>query len=162
MVSVPDLPQDLPQTAPVAVPQTPAPVANLDAPEFATDNPPVAQAESPTGGEPMANSENVLPFTKPVKSKGKRPTGGTRKRAVKAALSGTKTDAPPAVEAGKQSKGTWAFRLRWNRLPGRPIHYVSRVSDAVYELIRKDADTYENFKAQLIRNYEQRAIRASK
>ena len=59
----------------------------------------------------------------------------------------------PYVEAVKASKGTWAFRLRWKySATDRPIIYVDRVSDEVYDLIRKDY--YEEYKEAIIRNYK--------
>jgi hypothetical protein len=64
------------------------------------------------------------------------------------------------VEAVKASKGTWAFRIRWREIDGkRPVVYVSRVSDVVYELIK--GGDYEAFKRQLIAGHSASAIRAS-
>jgi hypothetical protein len=53
----------------------------------------------------------------------------------------------------KVSKGTWAFRLRWKYASNdRPIVYVDRVSDEVYEMIQKE---YLNeYKQAIIRNYK--------
>lgn len=67
---------------------------------------------------------------------------------------------PWRVDAVKASAGTWAFRLR-RYVDGKrttPI-YVSRVTDAVYEMIR--AENYEQTKEQLISNHVQGAVRAS-
>lgn len=80
------------------------------------------------------------------------------KSTIKHATRG-KSALPPKVEDVKASKGTWAFRLRWNSLPGRPVIYVSRVADSTYELIKKG--NYEDFKQQLISSYIESAIRAS-
>jgi len=80
------------------------------------------------------------------------------KSTIKRATRG-KSALPPKVEDVKASKGTWAFRLRWNSLPGRPVIYVSRVADSTYELIKKG--NYEDFKRQLISSYIESAIRAS-
>lgn len=65
----------------------------------------------------------------------------------------------PYIEAVKASKGTWAFRLRWyeNGRRAKPI-YISRVADAVYEMIREG--NYESFKEQLIGSHSASAIRA--
>lgn len=65
----------------------------------------------------------------------------------------------PYVEAVKASKGTWAFRLRWyeNGRRAKPV-YISRVADAVYEMIREG--NYESFKEQLIGSHSASAIRA--
>ena len=99
--------------------------------------------------------KNVLPFT----------TGGKSSRKVKRAKStskratGGKSSRLPKVEDVKASKGTWAFRLRWNSLPGRPVVYVRRVTDAVHKLIREE--NYEAFKEQLISSYSESALRAS-
>lgn len=59
----------------------------------------------------------------------------------------------PYVEAVKASKGTWAFRLRWKySASDRPIIYVDRVSDEVYELIQKEY--LSEYKQAIIRNYK--------
>lgn len=56
----------------------------------------------------------------------------------------------PVVEAVKASKGTWAFRLRWNSLPNRPVEYITRVTDATYNLITANRETYERYKRQVL------------
>lgn len=56
----------------------------------------------------------------------------------------------PVVEVVKTSKGTYAFRLRHNSRPGRPVEYVVWVADRVYELITSDPAVYSLYKAQLI------------
>lgn len=63
------------------------------------------------------------------------------------------------VEPVKASAGTWAFRLRRREDGARskPI-YVSRVTNAVYEMIREG--DYERFKEQLIASHGASAIRA--
>jgi len=85
-----------------------------------------------------------------AKSKNKSATRGKSKSATRGKIT---------VDSVKASKGTWAFRLRWNSAPGRPVHYVSRVSDTVHELIR--GGDYEGFKAQLISSHGTGTIRAS-
>lgn len=65
----------------------------------------------------------------------------------------TRRDKTPYVEAVKVSKGTWAFRLRWKYASNdRPIVYVDRVSDEVYELIQKEY--LSEYKQAIIRNYK--------
>lgn len=94
----------------------------------------------------------------PAKSTSKRATRGKsakRKLSARAAeklATRGKSVKPPVVEDVKASKGTWAFRLRWNSLPDRPVEYVRRVTDSVHALIREEK--YEEFKEQLIRNYK--------
>lgn len=61
-----------------------------------------------------------------------------------------KLNKSPVVEAVKASKGTWAFRLRWNSLPNRPVEYITRVTDATYNLITADKETYERYKRQIL------------
>jgi hypothetical protein len=65
----------------------------------------------------------------------------------------------PYIEPVKASKGTWAFRIRW-REDGRRVKpiYISRVSDAVYEMIREG--DYDSFKEQLIASHMPGAVRA--
>jgi hypothetical protein len=65
----------------------------------------------------------------------------------------------PYIEAVKASKGTWAFRLRWYE-DGRRVKpiYISRASDAVYEMIREG--DYERFKEQLVASHMPSAVRA--
>jgi len=65
----------------------------------------------------------------------------------------TKREKAPYVEAVKVSKGTWAFRLRWKYASNdRPIVYVDRVSDEVYEMITKEFNN--EYKQALIQNYK--------
>lgn len=122
-------------------------VANPDAPkvvlEFAT------RGKSGKGLKP-AKSTNKLA------TRGKSQTGSNGKS--KLATRGKNQSRPPVVDDVKTSKGMWAFRLRWNSLPGRPVHYVRRVTDAVHDLIREDEDSYEQFKAQLISSYSETSI----
>jgi hypothetical protein len=99
--------------------------------------------------------KNVLPFATRGKSgKAKAPAKSKSKLATRG-----KSSRPPKVEDVKASKGTWAFRLRWNSFPGRPVIYVSRVADSTYDLIKKG--NYENFKEQLISSYGESTLRAS-
>lgn len=121
-------------------------VANKPATESAAELPHVAEKTLP---------KNVLKFATRGKSKQVKPRAkSTTKRATRG-----KSQKPPKVEDVKASKGTWAFRLRWNSLPGRPVIYVSRVADSTYELIKKG--NYEAFKEQLISSYGESALRAS-
>jgi len=64
------------------------------------------------------------------------------------------------VDAVKASAGTWAFRLRRreNGVRSKPI-YVSRVANAVYEMIREE--DYDSFKEQLIASHMPGTVRAS-
>jgi hypothetical protein len=65
----------------------------------------------------------------------------------------TRREKAPYVEAVKVSKGTWAFRLRWKYASNdRPIVYVDRVSDEVYEMITKEFNN--EYKQALIQNYK--------
>lgn len=120
-------------------------VANKSATESAEELPPVAEKPLP---------KNVLKFATRGKSKQRKPRA---KSTSKLATRG-KSEKPPKVEDVKASKGTWAFRLRWNSLPGRPVIYVSRVADSTYELIKKG--NYDAFKEQLISSYSESALRA--
>jgi hypothetical protein len=63
------------------------------------------------------------------------------------------------VEPVKASAGTWAFRLRRREDGARskPI-YVSRVTNAIYEMIREG--NYERFKEQLIASHMPGTVRA--
>jgi hypothetical protein len=63
------------------------------------------------------------------------------------------------VEPVKASAGTWAFRLR-RREDGRRVKpiYISRVSDAVYQMIREG--DYDSFKEQLVASHMPGAVRA--
>ena len=64
-----------------------------------------------------------------------------------------RADVRPYVEAVKVSKGTWAFRLRWKySATDRPLVYVDRVSDEVYDLIKKEF--YSEYKESLRNNYK--------
>lgn len=121
-------------------------VANKSTTKAAEDLPHVAEKPLP---------KNVLKFTTRGKSKHRKPRA---KSTTKLATRG-KSEKPPKVEDVKASKGTWAFRLRWNSLPGRPVIYVSRVADSTYELIKKG--NYDAFKEQLISSYGESAFRAS-
>ncbi len=98
----------------------------------------------------MGNSLNVVEFKRkpvtPIESKNKTATRG-------------KKTALPRIEAVKASKGTWAFRLRWNSLPGRPVEYITRVDDATYKGITNDEVLYGQYKEQLIRIHEQGTVR---
>ena len=60
------------------------------------------------------------------------------------------SDRPPVVEAVKASAKTWAFRLRWNSLPGRPAQYISRVTDTTYNLLTENKEAYGRYKKQLV------------
>jgi len=65
----------------------------------------------------------------------------------------------PYLEAVKASKGTWVFRLRRSEKGKRtPPIYLDRVSDEIYEFIRKG--DYESFKKQLIETHTASALRA--
>jgi hypothetical protein len=70
------------------------------------------------------------------------------------------SDRPPVIEAVKASAKTWAFRLRWNSLPGRPAQYISRVTDTTYLLLTKDKEAYGRYKKQLVAIH-QGTVRAS-
>jgi hypothetical protein len=64
----------------------------------------------------------------------------------------------PVVEVVKASKGTWAFRLRWNSLPDRPVQYITRVDDRTYTLITSDKEMYERYKRQVLEIHGKSAI----
>lgn len=144
-------------------------VVSVDAQAAAATEAAVAGDSDPgeraASGGTVANLPHVADSSKVVslqefatrgKSKGRKvPVKSTSNRATRGKLS----DRPPKVEAVKNSKGTWAFRLRWNSLPGRPVAYVTFVSDAVYELIK--SGDYDAFKEQLITNYNAKALRAN-
>ena len=107
---------------------------------------------------PVANLGTVVTFKPRVASVApKTPLAAT----VKSATRGKKRVVPPVVECGKASKNTWAFRFRWNSLEGRPVHYISRVTDEVYQAITQDKEIYGQYKAQLRRIYESGTLRAS-
>lgn len=72
-------------------------------------------------------------------SGGKVATGGKRR-----------SDRDPVVEFLQTSKGTHAFRLRYNSKPGRPAEYVLWVANSVFEQITSDPAVYAQYKAQLI------------
>lgn len=98
---------------------------------------------------------NVLDFAsgkaktvKPAKSRNKSivATGGRKRKTPEQSL---------RVEPLKSSKNRWLFRIRWTELDGsRPYFDVSRVSDQVYKLIRKDKRQYNEFKKQLISEFK--------
>src|SRR5262245_10150945 len=92
------------------------------------------------------NPINVVPF--PTKTK-----RGRKKKS---------TDATLQVDYVKASKNTWAFRIRWTESDGqRPVIYVSRVSDKLFNLITKGKVRYAQFKKQLIASYKSRTVRES-
>jgi hypothetical protein len=120
-------------------------------PLVASDSLPQA-ATKPSVILPRVANVNVLPFATRGTVKHKKQSG---KRATRG-----KVDTMPVVEDVKASKGTWAFRLRWNSLPGRPVVYVRRVTDSIHTLIRED--DYEAFKQQLISSYSEATVLASR
>jgi len=112
----------------------------------------VAVNEVPHVAEKPA-AKNVLPFATRGKSSKPKPSLKSKSK------SATRGKSAPVVEAGKGSKGTWQFRLRWNSEPGRPVIYVATVTDAVYDLIRKG--DYDAYKRSIIASYEARTVSAS-
>jgi hypothetical protein len=120
-------------------------VVEVNTPHVAVSRPQKAPEKSPSEAK-----NNVVPFA----------TRGTVKPAKQKRKTATRGNSSPVVEAGKGSKGTWQFRLRWNSEPGRPVVYVATVTDTVYKLIRED--DYEAYKRSLIASYEARTVRASK
>jgi hypothetical protein len=71
-----------------------------------------------------------------------------------------KARSKPYIEAVGASVGTVAFRLRWRENGKRmPPVYLSRVSNEVYEVIKKG--NYEAFKEQLVASHSAAAVRTS-
>lgn len=105
--------------------------------------PPVAsevvesKPDTPTPIATKTTAEVVAPATR---GKAKLATRGKKK---------AKAVRPPAVDCVKVSKNTYAFRFRFNSLPGRPVEYVVWVSEQVYKEITSDPVIYEQYKAQL-------------
>jgi hypothetical protein len=111
--------------------------------------PPVAvsgqQIELPHVAKPV----NVVPFQpKPATVTSIKSTDAAATRGKKATKG--RQDKGPVVEAVKASRGTWAFRLRWNSLPNRPVEYITRVTDETYNLIIADKEMYERYKRQIL------------
>jgi hypothetical protein len=124
---------------------------------------------SPTRGQQKSTTPKVLEFNS---ERAKRQSSQQHPLATRGQISATRGQGKLTrgsrrsdvsghyVEAVKASKGTWAFRIRWRDVDGkRPVVYVSRVSDVVFNLIK--GGDYEAFKRQLIAGHSASAIRSS-
>jgi len=96
-------------------------------------------ASSPLPPKPVSARQIELPHVAKTPSLVRIPTRGK-----------VESDRPPVVEAVKASAKTWAFRLRWNSLPGRPAQYISRVTDTTYKLLTENKEAYGRYKKQLV------------
>lgn len=132
-------------------PPTPAPVAKITRPHVAEKQ----RAELATRGQQATVHDLATERDKRLKTQ--QPELATRgqKSLTKKARTGA---GKPYVEAVGASVGTMAFRLRWRENGKRqPPIYLSRVSNAVFDLIKKG--NYEAFKQQLISNHMPGAVR---
>lgn len=111
----------------------------------------VVEQPAPQVAAPQPEPEpEPQPIAAPANPPTDTPPPNARRRGRPATKAKTTT---PYVEAVKVSKGTWAFRLRWKYAnDDRPIVYVDRVSDDVYELIRKEY--YADYKKSIRLNYK--------
>ena len=122
--------------------------------------PPVAVSGNQVELPHVAKPANVVEFqprgtvASPANPNRNIATGG--KKGVK-----SPRDKGPVVEVVKASKGTWAFRLRWNSLPDRPVQYITRVDDRTYNLITSEKETYERYKRQVLQIYRESAVPAN-
>jgi hypothetical protein len=143
---IPVIPDDLDQRdLPVLVPVRADVVAREDVATRSRDESLVSQP-SQSGTEESSVPQPAPPAIPPPTTLS--PVARRRGRPAS-----TKREKAPYVEAVKVSKGTWAFRLRWKYASNdRPIVYVDRVSDEVYEMITKEF--HNEYKQALIQNYK--------